>query len=77
MIIKFGSKAKRCLENHYVNPISQSGTETFTKFIFFCEDCNKTRTEYWWRPKIIRYFSRLAFRLKCFIHRNDKDWVPF
>lgn len=77
MIIKFGLKAKRCCKKHDVEPISQLGTETVLKFTFFCENCNKVRIEYWWRPKSIRYFSCLSFRLKCFIHRNDKDWVPF
>ena len=77
MFIKFGLKAKRCCKKHNVEPVCQWGTDTLYRFEFYCKNCNKKRTEYWWRPKIIYYFSCLSFRFKCFIHRNDKDWVPF
>ena len=67
MVIKFGLKAKKCCKKHDVESVCQDGTDTVQRFEFYRKNCNKMRTEYWWRPKIINYFSRLTFRFKCFI----------
>lgn len=76
-MLVFGLKAKSCWENHYIVPISQSGTESVVKTVFYCKDCNKVRTIRDWNPKICRLFSELSFKVKCKIHENDKDWLPF
>ena len=77
MRVNFFSKSTNCWKNHSTQGISQVGTETYSKVIFYCEDCNKVRVLRFWNPRILSILRQLKTLISSFIHQENIDDIPF